>query len=97
VNSTTKITARFRFIFCCVNNRTMAPKYELQTKLKVFWNIRNKALYYDSTPSENNVKALIELANIMEKKFVHRLESGPILTERHRQIIVDIIIDIYKS
>ena len=59
----------------------------MQTKLKVFWNIRNKALHYGSSPSENDVKALIELANIMEKEFVHRLESSPILTERDRQII----------
>lgn len=59
----------------------------MQTKLKVFWNIRNKALHYGSTPSENDVKAQIELANIMEKTFVHRLESSPILTERDRQII----------
>lgn len=59
----------------------------MQTKLKVFWNIRNKALHYGSTPSENDVKALIELANIMEKTFVHRLESSPILTERDRHII----------
>jgi hypothetical protein len=59
----------------------------MQTKLKVFWNIRNKALHYGSTPSENDVKALIEIANIMEKTFVHRLESSPILTERDRQII----------
>ena len=59
----------------------------MQSKLKVFWNIRNKALHYGSTPSENDVKALIELATIMEKTFVHRLESSPILTERDRQII----------
>ena len=59
----------------------------MQTKLKIFWNIRNKALHYGSTPSENDVKGLIELANIMEKTFVHRLESSPILTERDRQII----------
>jgi Domain of unknown function (DUF4062) len=59
----------------------------MQTRLKVFWNTRNRALHYGSTPSENDVKALIELANIMEKTFVHRLESSPILTERDRQII----------
>jgi hypothetical protein len=56
----------------------------MQTKLKVFW---NRALQYGSTPSENDVKTLIDLANIMEKTFVHRLESSPILTERDRQII----------
>jgi hypothetical protein len=44
-------------------------------------------LHYGSTPSKNDVKTLIELANIMEKTFVHRLESRPILTERDRQII----------
>jgi hypothetical protein len=38
-------------------------------------------------PSENDVKALIELANIMEQTFVHRLESSPILTERDRHTI----------
>jgi len=57
------------------------------TKLKVFWNIRNKALHYGTTPSKNDVKALIELANIMERTFLHRLESSPILTERDRYII----------
>ena len=59
----------------------------MRTKLNVFWNIRNKSLHYGSTPSKNDVNALIELANNMEQTFLHRLERSPILTERDRHII----------
>jgi len=59
----------------------------MRTKLKVFWNIRNKSLHYGSTPSKNDVKTLIELANNMEQTFLHRLESSPILTKMDRRII----------
>jgi Domain of unknown function (DUF4062) len=57
------------------------------TKLKVFWNIRNKAIHYGSVPSKNDIKMLLELAKIIEQTFLLRLESSPILTERDRRII----------
>ncbi|MFZ0512017.1 MAG: hypothetical protein WAM14_10455 [Candidatus Nitrosopolaris sp.] len=57
------------------------------TKLKVFWDIRNKAILYGSVLSKNDVKVLIDLANLMQQTFLHRLESSPILTERDRRII----------
>ncbi len=57
------------------------------TKLRVFWNIRNKAIRYGSTPSKDDVKLLIELATLMEQSFLHKLESSPILTQRDRRII----------
>jgi uncharacterized protein DUF4062 len=59
----------------------------MRTKLKGFWNIRNKSSHYGSIPSKNDVKILIELASTMEVTFLHRLESSPILTERDRGMI----------
>jgi hypothetical protein len=60
---------------------------DIVTKLKLFWNIRNKAIHYGYIPSKNEVKTLIELAKIMEQTFQLRLESNPILTESDRRII----------
>lgn len=57
------------------------------TRLKVFWNVRNKAIHYGSVPSKADLKVLIELAKLMEQTFSLRLESSPILTERDRHII----------
>src|SRR5439155_1955083 len=64
------------------------------TKLKVFWDIWNKAIRYGSVPSKNDVKTLIELARIMEQTFLLRLESSPILTERDRRIIASRFMEI---
>lgn len=57
------------------------------TKLKVFWDIRDKSIRYGSIPSKKDVETLIELARIMEQTFLLRLESSPILTERDRRFI----------
>ena len=56
--------------------------YCMVTKLKAFWHMRKKVILYGSIPSKNGVKALIELAKIMEQTIQLRLESSSILTER---------------
>ncbi len=56
-------------------------------KLKDFWPLRNKAIHEGLTPSKNDTKNLIDIANLLERDLSSKLESNPILTERDRRII----------
>jgi HEPN domain-containing protein len=103
INTSTYIELLLRRVLTEVNGRdnSRIPFYALLrevseheylskdiiARLKDFWPVRNKALHEGLIPSKNDVKELIELANLLDQSLSFKLQNSPILTERDRRII----------